>query len=678
MAKQPVDRAGSDKFGNRSPAPFPTIATTDAKLDGLLRELVALPYGDKTDARRDALTKAVRTRFRTPRAGDPQALLGLLSDQALDLGALQPTDEGRGTPAVKRARKQAWHKVWGERYARLRTLQLLVQAALQHPACDARLADLVARPSLETAELVAEAVEEAEGKITIGPKLLAALAKRATRTGEGSAEAIAHEAVVKALLRAPVDKAFDALAPIVEKWSAAGKHLLGTLGQDVEEMQDIPLDERWRGVLYRLLAKGRLEAIAVLKKLPRKPGDVPVLLGSIQRDLAKIKRGHDGEPLVDEDALVLLAESGDRSVLPALLKVTECTDFGWDLRDVLFETIGKLGDASAIEPLQRFIDRNAEDGDAALVAAARAALKKLTKGKPIAKPAPKAGPKATRSTKTAPKPAPYDKAGPALAVPTTSPVEERAKLEARIAKAKLPSELVASLHGAIRGAIRIYTKRVVDDSLPVGTSRFGGLPDLPADTAWPRTAEIPMTFVAQLRLEELAPFDADRELPTRGLLAFFVHDDVIDDNDPEMYSAHAVLYFPDAENLERASLPDGFSRDGLRRTFASADLRFHASYELPSINTHEAKALGKEAVALALPASLELPRPATLNQVLGYDDYRDNGDVPSKGTRPLFRCDSDRQADMNYGDAQDIAFRIKDADLAAGRFDRVELWFQAG
>ncbi len=186
-----------------------------------------------------------------------------------------------------------------------------------------------------------------------------------------------------------------------------------------------------------------------------------------------------------------------------------------------------------------------------------------------------------------------------------------------------------------------------------------------------------MTFVAQLRLEELAPYDVDGMLPARGLLAFFVHDEVTDAKAPEMYSAHAALYFPDAKNLERAALPAGFTDDPLRKPFATAALRFHTTYELPSINTHEAKALGKEAVALALPGSLELPLPSTLNQVLGHDLYRDNGDVPPRGTRPLFRCDSDRQADMNFGDAEEIAFRIRDEDLVAARFDRVKLWLPA-
>ncbi len=86
----------------------------------------------------------------------------------------------------------------------------------------------------------------------------------------------------------------------------------------------------------------------------------------------------------------------------------------------------------------------------------------------------------------------------------------------------------------------------------------------------------------------------------------------------------------------------------------------------------------KEAEELELPESLEIPRPATLNQVLGYDDYRGYDAEPPKGTRPLFRCESDGQADLNFGDSQDIAFRIADADLAAARFDRVRLWFQTG
>ena len=225
-----------DEFGNLAPAPFPPFATGDASLDELLRELTALPYGDPTMKRRDALTEAIAARFRKPRAGDPEVLLALLSDDACDLGVLQPTDELPGTPAVKRARSLSWNTVWALNYARELTLTTLLRAALQYPACDERIAEIFGKSPLEHCELVADAVYETKEKLVIGPKLLAAFAKRVTRTGKSSKEGIAHEAVVKALLRAPVEDAFEILAPLVRAWNAAGQDALETLAQDVDEM----------------------------------------------------------------------------------------------------------------------------------------------------------------------------------------------------------------------------------------------------------------------------------------------------------------------------------------------------------------------------------------------------------------------------------------------------------
>jgi uncharacterized protein YwqG len=57
--------------------------------------------------------------------------------------------------------------------------------------------------------------------------------------------------------------------------------------------------------------------------------------------------------------------------------------------------------------------------------------------------------------------------------------------------------------------------------IPVGVSRLGGSPDLPPQAPWPAWKGIPMSFVGQLRLEELAPLDPLRRLPAAGLLSFF-------------------------------------------------------------------------------------------------------------------------------------------------------------
>src|SRR6186713_1234987 len=53
-------------------------------------------------------------------------------------------------------------------------------------------------------------------------------------------------------------------------------------------------------------------------------------------------------------------------------------------------------------------------------------------------------------------------------------------------------------------------------SLPLGASRFGGAPDVPADFDWPGAGE-PLAFVAQINLAELPA----SELPSVGWLVFF-------------------------------------------------------------------------------------------------------------------------------------------------------------
>ena len=63
-------------------------------------------------------------------------------------------------------------------------------------------------------------------------------------------------------------------------------------------------------------------------------------------------------------------------------------------------------------------------------------------------------------------------------------------------------------------------------ALPIGASKLGGLPDVPADFVWPRFAgtdyegvkrERPLSFMAQFDLTELASFDAARLLAKAGL-----------------------------------------------------------------------------------------------------------------------------------------------------------------
>jgi len=250
--------------------------------------------------------------------------------------------------------------------------------------------------------------------------------------------------------------------------------------------------------------------------------------------------------------------------------------------------------------------------------------------------------------------------------------DERARMEKAIDELDLPAARKRAAKKQIRAVITIASKRAKRE-VPVGASRFGGRPDLPPGVEWPRAGQkYPMTFVAQFDLGELAPFDVDRALPKAGMLSFFVHDYLPKKvSEPETYSEHAVLFFPKKE-LVRAPLPKDF---GKREPWLDATLAFETHVMMPSPYCGHEIIVDPNALAAPAKKKTRTPRPAGL--LLGYDCHF-GYDHPLDGdTRPIFLCTSDPHSEMNYGDAQDISFRIRDDDLARARFDRATLWIQA-
>src|SRR6188472_2057982 len=60
-----------------------------------------------------------------------------------------------------------------------------------------------------------------------------------------------------------------------------------------------------------------------------------------------------------------------------------------------------------------------------------------------------------------------------------------------------------------------------EDDIPLGASKIGGNPDLPQGVEWSFYQDKPLTFIAQFKLSEIAPFDVEKILPERGMLYFF-------------------------------------------------------------------------------------------------------------------------------------------------------------
>lgn len=74
----------------------------------------------------------------------------------------------------------------------------------------------------------------------------------------------------------------------------------------------------------------------------------------------------------------------------------------------------------------------------------------------------------------------------------------------------------------LRKSVRLKAGKPVKRRLPVGTSRFGGEPDLPADADWPVFNDRPLHFIAQLNLADMPPRHIPKaDLPRKGLLSFW-------------------------------------------------------------------------------------------------------------------------------------------------------------
>ncbi|MFI5301639.1 MAG: DUF1963 domain-containing protein, partial [Polyangiales bacterium] len=237
-------------------------------------------------------------------------------------------------------------------------------------------------------------------------------------------------------------------------------------------------------------------------------------------------------------------------------------------------------------------------------------------------------------------------------MPTTTIADERAAARKAVAAAGLSKTDEAAALKALRGAICIYTKRVADDALPLGASHLGGWPDLPAGVEWPRLDAFPMTFIGQFRLEDVAPHDIDHSLPESGLLSFFLYDSSPPDvAAPKWYSAHRVLYTRDVSTLRRVDAPEELYAKYITRQRrgpkATAAVTFRVGLQLPAPGTPD---------AAGVPGVSFGSKVTSRSWLLGYYVYEGYAAPPRAGTRNLFHCESDDQAALEFGDAQDIAF----------------------
>jgi uncharacterized protein YwqG len=262
----------------------------------------------------------------------------------------------------------------------------------------------------------------------------------------------------------------------------------------------------------------------------------------------------------------------------------------------------------------------------------------------------------------------------------------------------------------------IHISKAEAGDLPVGSSRFGGLPDVPPGFTWPCWRDRPLGFLAQLRCEELAAVDSSHLLPNSGVLYLFY--DFIKKPwgaNPKDRGGAVVLYVENAALASPASLPEGAKAEEV--SLPQFSVRFSAVPSVPSPGCDVSEQLDLKQLGLndeeldryfvffeAVCKSFTASEPC--HQILGHsnniqDDMQLECQLVSHGLncedgsgyisprraeleqgaadwRLLLQFDSDADLHAEWEDGGMIYFWIRESDLKAKKFSETWTILQTG
>jgi hypothetical protein len=262
----------------------------------------------------------------------------------------------------------------------------------------------------------------------------------------------------------------------------------------------------------------------------------------------------------------------------------------------------------------------------------------------------------------------------------------RTQVEALIRNA-FPVERSTAIGALLRPSIRPWPQPSSNDAL---ASRFGGIPAVPSDWAWPHESKEPLLFLAQIDCVQVHATTGASKLPASGMLSFFGDHDDVTGCFPS--GGGKVFYFSDIARLRLAAPPlDDFE------PLITCGLDFYSHFELPDPKSTAIAALeltkDERESYLRLHKSITMfgysqPRWTTdISKLLGWPDLVQSdlgSDIfssrnPEAGASLLFQIGA-------YRDGTDLEgwrpggllyFTLNWADLAARHFGNAELEVQS-
>ncbi len=258
------------------------------------------------------------------------------------------------------------------------------------------------------------------------------------------------------------------------------------------------------------------------------------------------------------------------------------------------------------------------------------------------------------------------------------------------------SRVSKEITNVAQSSIRLKAYSADEAGLPLGATKFGGLPDLPHGKRWPEYNGSLLPFLAQINISDIVPYDKDHLLPETGILYFFFDVEAFFGwPDDQVETWHVWYAQPsDVAALQRNAIPEVLLKPkeyhlGGIKCSTEVTLPDYSSYDTDSVerlglkdplSVEEEQAYYKIQAQLA--GRVGIKHHVPMHRLLGYPDTV-QWDMLSElaGTiadwRLLFQMDSDSIPDTDWGDTGRIYFWIRADELQRCDFSQVRLILQS-
>jgi len=227
------------------------------------------------------------------------------------------------------------------------------------------------------------------------------------------------------------------------------------------------------------------------------------------------------------------------------------------------------------------------------------------------------------------------------------------------------THLKEELMNTVFPCIKVVPKQA--ETVAIGSSKMGGIPDLPATFEYPTHKGNPLQFIAQFNLNDLQNVNIDHDLPRTGMLYFFSVENYFEEDVNPTEAGRVLYYDVPVEQLRRA--------DELQTNYSECATTFELTYKLPELFIEDEADSDRflQLLEELIPDNYDnhqiFGEPFSVQDEVLYETGQYMEIDPQQMTL-LFQIDSDtKNCNMMWGDLGMLYFCIGNEDLKNRRFE---------